>query len=235
MSATGGTGPAIPCPEALIVILKEAILALETGNSKVFEDKLEILTARREQHFAAGVASLAQRLHKAINAIDLESRLSCVAGRDIPDACSHLDYVVRMTEEAAHRTLDLVEDSRARLDELSKLHGELLGEPTVLARAGEIADSLGGLTTRLRKNMSELAQAQEYQDLSGQLIRRVIGLVRNVESALLELMHAAGAELKISDVPPITDEAGASKLLGPAAKNASSQADADSLLADLGF
>ncbi len=225
------------CPEILVAMLREAADALERGDTKTFEDRYEALTKRREHHFASGVATLARRLHNAINDIDLDSRLACVAGRDIPDACSHLDYVVKMTEEAAHRTLDLVEDSRAKLNELIKMHSDVLGNPGLAndPRVASLGEAMTTATTHIRTNLSNLAQAQEYQDLSGQLIRRVIGLVRNVETALVALMRAAGADLKISDPPPIKDEAGKSQLLGPAAKNASSQADADSLLADLGF
>jgi chemotaxis protein CheZ len=218
-------------------MLRDAAELLERGDAKAFEEKYAALTRRREHHFANGVATLARRLHNAINDIDLDSRLACVAGRDIPDACSHLDYVVKMTEEAAHRTLDLVEDSRGKLNELLKLHGTMTGHPALAndAGIGALAEALTATTSGLRTNLSDLAQAQEYQDLSGQLIRRVIGLVRNVETALVALMRAAGADLKISDPAPIKDESGKSQLLGPAAKNASSQADADSLLADLGF
>ena len=225
------------CPEILVAMLREAADALERGDAKAFEEKYEALNKRREHHFASGVATLARRLHNAINDIDLDSRLACVAGRDIPDACSHLDYVVKMTEEAAHRTLDLVEDSRGKLNELTKIHGDVLGSPTLAAdaRTAALGEAMTAATLKLRTNLSDLAQAQEYQDLSGQLIRRVIGLVRNVETALVALMRAAGADLKISDPPPIKDETGKSQLLGPAAKTSSSQADADSLLADLGF
>lgn len=241
MSAASGTAASVVvpdhCPEILVAMLREAADALERGDATTFEEKYEALTKRREHHFASGVATLARRLHNAINDIDLDSRLACVAGRDIPDACSHLDYVVKMTEEAAHRTLDLVEDSRGRLNELVKMHDEVLGNSALAndPRIGALGEAMTAATTNLRTNLSNLAQAQEYQDLSGQLIRRVIGLVRNVETALVALMRAAGADLKISDLPPIKDEAGKSQLLGPASKNASSQADADSLLADLGF
>lgn len=225
------------CPEILVAMLREAADALERGDAKTFEERYDALTKRREHHFASGVATLARRLHNAINDIDLDSRLACVAGRDIPDACSHLDYVVKMTEEAAHRTLDLVEESRGKLNDLVSMHGDVLGSPGLAddPRIAALGEAMTAATTHLRTNLSNLAQAQEYQDLSGQLIRRVIGLVRNVETALVALMRAAGADLKISDPPPIKDESGKSALLGPAAKNASSQADADSLLADLGF
>jgi chemotaxis protein CheZ len=229
------------CPEALLALLREATAALEAGDSAGFEKRLDALVQRREHHFAEGVAHLARHVHQAIYEMGLDNRLACIAERDITDACTHLDHVVKMTESAAHRTLDLVEDSRKLLDEMTTRQSEMLAHPRVVGVANAsgdngkagIAEALDKCGTALRSNLSSLAQAQEYQDLSGQLIGRVIDLVRDVEAALVDLLRAAGAELKKSGDRPI--KSGDSKLLGPAAANPASQQDADSLLADLGF
>ena len=138
-----------------------------------------------------------------------------------------------MTEDAAHRTLDLVEDSRRIVNDLHEAGG------------APVADAV----ERLRSNLLSLALAQEYQDLSGQLIRRVIALVRQVESALIDLVRVAGpmlasageADLKngarrpIETHQPSLPSESRFDLKGPAAANAASQQDADALLADLGF
>jgi chemotaxis protein CheZ len=185
----------------------------------------------------AGIARLTRGLHEGLRELGLDSRLEMVAGSDIPDACARLDHVVTMTEAAAHRTLDLVEDGRAVADALHdvRLH---LALPRPLADAAVQADALRSsrdavaeAETRLREILTALAQAQEYQDLSGQLIRRVIVLVRNVESTLLELLGAGGLHAALS---PGKVPAG---LAGPAlpGAGAANQDDADRLLAGLGF
>jgi len=185
----------------------------------------------------AGVARLTRSLHDGLRQLGLDARLAQAAGSDMPDACKRLDLVVQMTEDAAHRTLDLVDEGRAVADSLAdmrtclaRLHsspgpvngGELLGTIT----AAEDAE------TRLRATLTALAQAQEYQDLSGQVIRRVITLVRNTEGALLELL---GDALQSMPQPPISSAA--DELPGPAlpGMQAADQGDADRLLASLGF
>lgn len=166
-----------------------------------------------QRPLAQGVAKLARELSEAMRAIDLDTRIAGLAGGEIKDACTHLDHVVRMTEEAAHRTLDLVEDCRRIVDRLPA--DAAIAEPV----------------DQLRRNLLSLALAQEYQDLSGQLIRRVIALVRQVESALVDLVRIAGPASR----PPEPVPAVMNDLKGPAAANPASQQDADALLADLGF
>ncbi len=187
----------------------------------------------------AGVARLTRGLHEGLRELGLDSRLERVAGNDIPDACARLDRVVTMTESAAHLTLDLVEDGRAVADALHDvaLH---LALPRIAVEAGGPACDLNGsrLTVveaeqHLREILTALAQAQEYQDLSGQLIRRVISLVRNVESTLLELLGAGGVQ-SAPQLPINQMQAGLSGPAMPGA-GAADQDDADRLLASLGF
>ncbi|MDB5972114.1 MAG: chemotaxis protein [Hydrocarboniphaga sp.] len=171
---------------------------------------------------ALGVARLARDFRETLRELDLDSRISGLAEGEIKDACSHLDQVVRMTEDAAHRTLDLVDDSRRVIDALAL-------RPVFAEAAAELAG--------LRSNMLSLSMAQEYQDLSGQLIRRVIGLVRNVEAALTDLVQMARPALKNQVRASITSPEARppTDLKGPSAAVSASQQDADALLADLGF
>jgi len=187
----------------------------------------------------AGVARLTRTLHEGLRELGMDSRLEKVAGSDIPDACSRLDHVVAMTESAAHRTLDLVEDGRAVADALHDVR-QHLALPCELARGAAQPEVLLGSEQmveeaefRLRAILTALSQAQEYQDLSGQLIRRVIVLVRNVESTLLELLSAGGFQ-SAPRLPIYREQAG---LAGPAmpGAGAANQDDADRLLASLGF
>ena len=194
--------------------------------------------AERDSGLYAGVARLTRTLHDNLRELSLDGRLTRFAGNDIPDACVRLDYVVKMTEDAAHRTLDLVDDGRAIADGLADVAAHLdklrrlpLASPQELQRAQQaVADA----EARLRGTLTSLAQAQEYQDLSGQMIRRVISLVRNVESALLELLDA-GAVQSARELPIEETQAGLAGPGMPGVGGAADQGDADRLLASLGF
>lgn len=209
-------------------LLHDAVAALEAGDIEGFEMRMHELAQRREDELAHGVVRIVTRLHEVIHQLDIESQLRCFADRDIPDVTGHLDQVVRLTEKAAHQTLDLVDESRDLVNELTRRHASLL--TTDDPEGGE---ALRALTDGLRGKLSAMAQAQEYQDISGQLIGRAVRLVRDVEAALLKLLKLNGREFKIETPAPMSGTA--SPLLGPAARGSVSQQDADDLLADLGF
>lgn len=227
--------------------LREVLAALESGDDTAFEAGMDALAREREEGLFAHVARLTRELHQAVTEMRVDERLARIAGDDIPDARNRLDYVMQVTERAAHHTLDLVEQSRGITASIQVATGHLAEAETVIAETHpdianvavllrEARETVSRDVTRLRATLSELAQAQEYQDISGQIIKRVITLVRNMETALLELLRAAGGGLQA--VPPRPKQPISSELAGPAVPGvnaAASQQDADELLASLGF
>lgn len=194
------------------------------------------------------VGRLTRELHEAMRELRFDEQLSGLAGRDIPDACSRLDYVARVTEEAAHKTLDLVEQCQKLTQDIALATQDLTaacqrahvnaGSPYALAAlvvtADETREHIARGAAQLRERLSRLAQAQEYQDLAGQVIKRVTQLVKNVECALIDLLRASGGAVAARPA-----EVAAGGLHGPAVAGvtpaAVSQDDADALLAELGF
>ena len=120
-----------------------------------------------------------------------------------------------MTEKATHRTLDLAEECRGLTAHLHE--GALPVE-----EQQQVLD-------RIRHNLTEIALTQSYQDLTGQIIRRVAGIVRRV--------HEGFGALGLP--PPEEDSRNNSGLAGPAVegldRHAVSQDAADDLLSDLGL
>jgi len=210
----------------LVQDLRGIIGALEQRDDDDFEQRLGQLLRAREEGLFVHVAKLTRELHRALSDMRLDNRLAELAGSEIPDACGRLDYVVQVTERAAHRTLDLVEASRALATDIASC-----ASGVTPAGAGQ-AIMLDA--ERLRGHLTELAQAQEYQDISGQIIRRVIDLVRNVENALLDLLRISGSRAQPGAVRAVVP----GSLQGPAVPgtvSGASQHDADELLASLGF
>jgi len=204
--------------------LRKLLAAVESGDDAAVEAGLAELLRAREEGLFVHLARLTRELHRALGELGLDSRLSDLAGSGIPDACGRLDYVVQVTEQAAHRTLDLVDSSRL-------LAAGILARATAMPDSEERQAILRDTAT-LRHQLTELAQAQEYQDIAGQTIKRVIGLVRNVEQALLDLLRAAGSRPVSAPIKPVAPRG----LEGPALPGTGhSQQDADELLASLGF
>ncbi|WP_020650236.1 protein phosphatase CheZ [Solimonas variicoloris] len=215
--------------QLLIGALRAWLERLESGGSIDAPPALAELLQTQDQAFYRQVAELTRRLHTAVVELRLDERLSRLAGDAIPDARSRLHHVVHMTEAAAHRTLDLV-------DQMRGIAAHIAQDAAALRDHGPapLAASLAADAQALRGQLSELATAQEYQDLTGQIIKRIIALVEDVEAALLELLGTHAGALKTPAPMPISETKAA--LAGPAmpGQETTSQQDADALLASLG-
>ena len=211
MNAVASTACKSPERVALIQRLHEALDALERGDETSMRAVIDALASARTRPLVQGLGRLARELSQALGELP---RLPDEDGQaaELDDACARLDHVVAVTEQATHRTLDLADQCRDLVEGL-RVEG-------VSARQEELLD-------QIRHNLAEIGLTQSYQDLTGQIIRRVAGIVRNVH----EGFGALG-------LPP-KDEPAGPKLAGPAVagldRHAVSQTDADALLADLGL
>jgi chemotaxis protein CheZ len=212
---------------ALIGALRAWLERLESGGSVDAPPALADLLQIQDHAFYRQVAELTRRVHTAVADLRLDERLTRIAGDAMPDARHRLLHVVQMTENAAHRTLDLVDQMRGHARQIA--HAAESIDQDDLRRATLLRDA-----DALRERLNELAIAQEYQDLTGQIIKRIITLVDDVEAALLELLGTHAAHLKTAAPLPISDTKAV--LAGPAIPGqlSTSQQDADALLASLG-
>jgi chemotaxis protein CheZ len=202
--------PISPERAALIQRLHEALEALERGDESAMRAEIDALASARTRPLVQGLGRLARELSQALGELPKvpgESRRE-----ELDDACARLDHVVSMTEQATHKTLDLADECRALVEGL-RSEGVSHGQDQVLER--------------IRHNLTEIGLTQSYQDLTGQIIRRVAGIVRQVHEGFNEL-----------GLPP-KDLPSQPELAGPAVdgldRHAVSQVDADALLSDLGL
>jgi chemotaxis protein CheZ len=201
--------------EQLLTLMRSALHALEQGDEASYRSQIETLTQWRNSPIFSAFDRLARELTRSLETLPIDARLGALAGQELPDARARLDFVLQTTEEATHRTLDLVDASRAAIDSLRDREPALADDPELM---------------NVRHHLSEISLAQEYQDLTGQTIKRVVGIVHQVEQALAAIGVAIGKQ--VSEVDPLRAE-------GPAIrgvdKHGVSQNDADSLLTDLGL
>lgn len=199
----------------LVQRLQEALAALEAGDETGWRLQIDALAAARTQPMMAGLSRLARELGQALGELP---HVNAEAG-ELDDACARLDHVVTMTEQATHRTLDLAEECRGLAARLGEDHLPPLERQQALER--------------IRHNLTEIALTQSYQDLTGQIIRRVVGIVRRVHEGFGAL--GLPPELQAGRQRDRNEPA----LAGPAVvgvdRHAVSQHDADDLLSDLGL
>jgi chemotaxis protein CheZ len=177
--------------------------ALAAGNEAAFFTQLDQLLQRRERMLFLDLRKLTGDLQSALQRFRVDSRLVDLAEKDVPDARLRLDHVLHLTDEAAHRTLDLVERS-GPLAERTAQAAKDLKEPWQQFRDRKIAiedfhrmvrkmdaflQAAAGDMDKVRSNLSEVLLAQGYQDLSGQIIRGVMKLVTELEIALVDLVR----------------------------------------------
>lgn len=210
--------------------------AFVTADSTAFERALEALNEGRAiMPSMTEIVRLTDTLNAALARFRDDSRLAALAHREIPDARLRLDHVVGMTEDAANKTLDLIERSAPLAAASLRGAEQLLASLDKATKADVRAylDEVRGNLDAVRSNLSEVILAQSFQDLTGQILRGVQRLIGEVETALAELARVTGAQ-PMQATPSATD------LEGPAVpgitRNAvTEQADVDDLIAGLGL
>jgi chemotaxis protein CheZ len=237
--------------EQCLALAQDLVGAIETKNEAQAQRLLDELAGMRESQLFQEVGKLTRSLHEALNAFHLDDRIATLVEEEIPDARSRLDHVITMTDQAAHRTLAAVEASLPLSDELRQRAGELDTAWQRFLQREMDADEFRGLSRQIAEflpltadraavissQLSDVLMAQDFQDLTGQIIRRVINLVQEVENSLVNLVRLAGSR----EQPAAPRSAGDSRLEGPAvpgvdtAGAVSGQDEVDDLLSSLGF
>lgn len=246
--------------ESLITLeeARELVELLEVGMIDEADAKLMSIYRQSEQDVFLEVGALTRGLHDAINDFVHDARLKAITDVEMPDASERLHYIIEMTDKAATRTLDAVDACAPKADELinsienlmpmwSKLmHGDI-DRYEFVKLCHDIDDIL--LITKknaleLSSQLTEILMAQDYQDLTGQMLQKVIGLVGEVEDKLVSfLKHVApltnklDGETNTEDTQNVDIEAQGPALNRQKEANivASSQDEVDDLLASLGF
>jgi chemotaxis protein CheZ len=223
--------------------------ALAAGDEALFYGELDALLQRRERMLFLDLRKLTGDLQSALQRFRVDSRLADLAANDVPDARLRLDHVLKLTDAAAHRTLELVERSGPIAERTARSAEELV-EPWQRFRDRRIAVEdfhrmvsdmdafLQGTRddmAQVRENLSQVLVAQGYQDLTGQIIRGVMKLVTEMEIALTDLVRLAKVGTRTR---PVSDET--RRGFGPpipginSGPSVSGQQDVDSLLSGLG-
>lgn len=193
------------------------------------------------------IGHLARKLHDNLRELGYDKALEETA-RQIPDAQERLNYIAQMTEQAASRVLNATDIARPAQEELDRVI-KVLGTRWDRMFANQLsveefkqlaADTRGFFAVAPAKiaitqtQLNEIMMAQDFQDLTGQVIKRVVGMVRNFESQLLQVLIEAMPEEKRAAAPdglmngPVISSAGRSDVV-------TSQAQVDDLLESLGF
>jgi len=234
-----------------IARVKDLLVSLEQGDETGASEVIDELANIRELEIYKEMGKLTRDLHDAISAFGMDEQINVLAENEIPDARQRLHHVIDMTDQAAHRTLTAVEESLPICEELESrsksLHNDWMrfkqrnmdiNEFKLLAKK---LDNFFNVNTKdagkLRESLTNVLMAQDFQDLTSQIIKKVIKLVEDVESNLVQIIKITGG---VEDSGKNNKQK--EKLAGPVVPGVNDgadvidgQDDVDDLLSSLGF
>ncbi len=223
--------------------IQDFLDALTSGDVERAEESLLVISTLGEKELFSEVGKITRNLHNAITEFKtmIDPKLKNMALEEMPEATDKLNWVVTKTEEAAERTIGLVEKNLSlqseivkRLDILEQFFQECEGD---CKEQQEALQYLRKVSEEMNVDFMDVILAQEYQDLTGQIIKKTINLVRELEADLVELIKVFGVKItpKKKSVR-LLEKTGAEEPLAPEeAETLKSQEDVDSLLQEFGF
>jgi chemotaxis protein CheZ len=207
--------------------------ALSAKEYQKVENIVEQLAKETDNGLFKEVGKITRKLHDSLEDFkgSIDSGLQRLTSDDVPNAIDKLQFVITKTEEAANKTMGIIERYFEESDGFSKHIENLKGND-------ESADYLRTFKESLDNDMTTILTAQQFQDITGQTIKKVIDLVNHVEVELLTLITKFGMQVNPEPVY-------AGVAAGPAQGETSrpeekaiekvSQSDVQALLNDFGF
>lgn len=237
----------------LLDLARQLVSALESGDQANADGLLDEIAGLRETQLFQEIGRLTRQLHDTMVSFSVDSKIASMAEHDIPDAKERLQYVISMTEQAADATLTAVEtllpvsqQLNDQVGDLAAKWGRFLDREMPLdefkSMSQEIAQHFQqskGELEKVQAGLNEILMAQGFQDITGQIIRRVIDLVKDMEISLVKMISLSGRRLVVGE-EPVSHEP---DLPGPVVPGvddkegdvATNQDDVDDLLSSLGF
>lgn len=201
-------------------------------------------------HMYSKVGQLTRKFHDALRELGYDKSLERAASA-IPDARDRLRYIATMTEQAAERALNATDRAKPLQDEMEKDATALLEKwklvqsnqlgidefKNLVANTQTFLEGVPAKTQLTSEQLIEIVMAQDFQDLTGQVIKRVLTMVQDLEGSLVEFLMEYSPE-RIE--PPAAQSQSVCLENGPAIDPnrpdvVANQQQVDDLLESLGF
>ena len=190
---------------------------------------------------------MARQLHDSLRGLGYDKMIEDTA-RQFPDARQRLTYIAQMTEQAASRVLNATDVAKPIQDELlassqalgarwERMFANQLSVDEFKSLAADTRGFFQQTPSRIRTvndQLMEIMMAQDFQDLTGQVIKKVVEMAQAVEAQLLAVLIESMPESKKAEAPegllngPVINAAGRSDVV-------TTQTQVDDLLESLGF
>lgn len=186
------------------------------------------------------IGSITRLVHDTLSQLGVMPKLQ-IATDGLPDARSRLSYIATKTADAANKVLNSVDQAKAehtRIAEAARDIGNcIVSDPVKAVASGAVLNFVEDVeqrTARIDGHLTDIMMAQDFHDLTGQVVARVIGLAADLEDSLVKLLVSIVPEderVKVDSNAlhgPIVNPAGRTDVV-------SNQGEVDDLLESLGF
>ena len=204
-------------------------------------------TIGQAEQMYSRVGQLTRKLHDALHELGYDKSLERAASA-IPDAKDRLSYIATLTENAAERALNATDRAQPHVTALEQQAGELAGQwqravnnqlsvdefRTLALQSRDYFTRVPAQTQKVSAELMEIVMAQDFQDLTGQVIKKVVDMVQIMEHELLTFLMEYQPEVRIEAEPGVLENG---PVVNPTGRTdvVTNQQQVDDLLASLGF
>ncbi len=183
---------------------------------------------------------ITRQLHDTLTQLGVMPRLQSAA-EGLPDARSRLSYIAQKTGDAANKVLNSVDMAKAEHLSISKetrrIAELIVADPVKAVATGAVMNFVGDVeaaTERIDRHLTDIMMAQDFHDLTGQVVAKVVALAADLEDSLVKLLVQAAPAEQAQRVEstilngPVVNPEGRTDVVAD-------QGEVDDLLASLGF
>ncbi len=186
------------------------------------------------------LGSITRLLHDTMSQLGVMPKLQ-TATEGLPDARSRLTYIADKTAAAANKVLNSVDQAKAKHEFIAQatrdIAAKITADPVRAVASGALMNFVTDVeesTATIDQHLTDIMMAQDFHDLTGQVVKKVVQLTSDLEDSLVKLL--------VQVVPPEhRDKVNQEVLQGPVVNPegrtdvVSDQGEVDDLLASLGF
>ena len=186
------------------------------------------------------IGTITRLLHDTMQQLGVMPKLQ-IATDGLPDARSRLSYIATKTAEAADKVLNSVDQAKAEhnaiAEDTRRLAAALLADPVKAVASGAVFNFVNDVESRTKAidaHLTDIMMAQDFHDLTGQVVAKVVSLANDLEDSLVKLLvqvvpaeHREKVDLSVLHGPVVNPE-GRTDVVA-------NQGEVDDLLASLGF
>ena len=187
------------------------------------------------------IGHMTRLLHDTLEQLGVMPHLQ-IAADNLPDARSRLNYIAKKTGDAAEKVLNSVDQAKSEHEKIARgtraIAESIVADPVKAVASGSVMNFVGDVeasTARIDQHLTDIMMAQDFHDLTGQVVAKVVKLAGDLEDSLVKLL------LQVAPPEQVPHRVDPETLHGPVVDPQSrtdvvaNQSEVDDLLASLGF